>query len=88
MVDVPKSIRILSQKVDYAVELLNAPGASDVQIVTKGVTWSSFKRMWKQQCVRSMDYFASLRQDMRRKNYLASTFQNENPPLVSMQAAW
>ena len=45
---VPKSVKILAPLVDYHVELLNAPGADDIEILTDGETWDSFKSNWIQ----------------------------------------
>ena len=45
---VPKSVKILAPLVDYHVELLNAPGAEDIEIVTEGETWETFQSQWTQ----------------------------------------
>ena len=45
---VPKSVKILKPLVDYHAELLNAPDADDIQIVTPGETWESFQSQWVQ----------------------------------------
>ena len=50
MLEVPKSIKVLSPKVDFAVELKNAPGSADIEIETPSVTWASFKKVWQQTC--------------------------------------
>jgi len=48
MLQVPRSIDILSHQADVTVQLHNAPGASDVEIVTPdNMTWESFTEMWK-----------------------------------------
>ncbi|CAB9529202.1 Zeta toxin [Seminavis robusta] len=48
MLEVPDSIKALSPLVDFAVELRNSPGSTDIEIVTPSVNWSSFKKVWKQ----------------------------------------
>lgn len=50
MEEVPKSVEILSSKVDFCVEILNPPDADDVEIVTGGITWDFFRKVWKQSC--------------------------------------
>lgn len=45
---VPKSVKILSPLVDYFVEVNNAPGADDIELVTEGETWQSFESKWIQ----------------------------------------
>ena len=45
---VPKSVKILAPLVDYRTELLNAPNAEDIELVTEGETGESFKNRWKQ----------------------------------------
>ena len=45
---VPKSVKILAPIVDYHAELLNAPGAEDIELVTEGETWESFENKWLQ----------------------------------------
>ena len=50
MIEVPRSVDILSRKADFAVQLHNAPRSSDVEIVTKGIDWTSFTKMWEQSC--------------------------------------
>ena len=88
MVEVPKSIRVLTPLVDYAVELWNAPGLSDVKIVTPGVTWDSFQDAWKQPPQPQPLNCGSQpihKNDMPRTNNLAaSVFPNEKnrPPLI------
>jgi hypothetical protein len=53
MLEVPVSISLLAPKVDFTVELRNAPDSTDIEIATPCVTWASFKKVWKQNCVRS-----------------------------------
>jgi len=43
---VPKSIRILAPLVDFFAQLHNAPNATDVELVTEGMTWESFRQVW------------------------------------------
>mmetsp|Transcript_17375 Transcript_17375/g.25958 ORF Transcript_17375/g.25958 Transcript_17375/m.25958 type:complete len:732 (+) Transcript_17375:197-2392(+) len=43
---VPKSVAILSQHVDFFVELYNGPEASDIEIMTEGVTWDTFRSIF------------------------------------------
>ena len=44
IVMVPKSVKILSQPVDFFVELYNGPDVNkDIEIITEGVTWDTFK---------------------------------------------
>eukprot|EP00977_Amphora_coffeiformis_P010819 scaffold2536_cov169-Amphora_coffeaeformis.AAC.12 len=43
---VPRSVKILAPLVDYHIELMNAPEADDIEIVTDGETWESFKSHW------------------------------------------
>ena len=50
MAEVPHSVSILSRKADFTVQLQNAPDSSDVEIVTKGIDWVSFTRMWEPSC--------------------------------------
>jgi len=45
---VPKSVKKLAPLVDYHIELMNAPDADDIEIVTSGETWESFKSHWVQ----------------------------------------
>jgi len=45
---VPKSVEKLSSLVDYHVELHNAPNAEDIELVTQGETWESFRSRWVQ----------------------------------------
>lgn len=47
---VPRSVKRLAPLVDYHVELLNAPDADDIEIVTEGETWESFQSQWIQTC--------------------------------------
>ncbi len=43
---VPKSVAILSKHVDFFVELYNGPDASDIEIMTEGVTWNMFRSLF------------------------------------------
>lgn len=43
---VPKSISKLRHMVDFFAELYNAPGASDIELMTDGMSWESFRRVW------------------------------------------
>lgn len=52
MIEVPQSVDILSRKADFAVQLHNAPRSCDVEIVTQGINWASFTKMWEQSCAR------------------------------------
>jgi hypothetical protein len=45
---VPRSVKALSHLVDYHVELYNAPDTDDIEIVSPGQTWDSFRSMWIQ----------------------------------------
>lgn len=45
---VPKSVKILAPLVDYHVELLNAPAADDIAIVSDEISWESFQSQWIQ----------------------------------------
>ena len=45
---VPKSVKRLAPLVDYHQELMNAPGAEDIEIVKQGETWESFQSQWIQ----------------------------------------
>jgi len=47
---VPKSVKILSPLADFVAELHNAPSTSDIELVTDGMTWSSFTSVWSQTC--------------------------------------
>jgi len=43
---VPKSVKILSPKVDFFAELYNAPYANDIELITEGMDWNMFKQVW------------------------------------------
>jgi hypothetical protein len=45
---VPLSVSELAPLVDYHVELLNAPGTSDIELVTPGENWETFTSNWAQ----------------------------------------
>ena len=45
---VPISVAVLKDYVDYHVELENAPDTPDIRLVTPGVTWESFTANWAQ----------------------------------------
>jgi hypothetical protein len=45
---VPQSVRILAPLVDYHVELRNASDSDDIELVTEGETWETFKSHWIQ----------------------------------------
>lgn len=45
---VPKSVEQLAPLVDYCAELNNAPNATDIELLTPGETWDSFKEQWRQ----------------------------------------
>lgn len=47
---VPRSVKRLAPLVDYHIELNNAPDTEDIEIVTPGETWESFKSHWIQTC--------------------------------------
>lgn len=47
---VPKSVEILRNKVDYYCKLNNAPDLDDIEILTRGLDWEGFKRTWQQTC--------------------------------------
>jgi hypothetical protein len=53
MLEVPKSIEILSQQVDVTIELRNPPDAPDVELATEGINWDSFEQIWRRQSCRS-----------------------------------
>ena len=57
MEKVPQSIKILAPLSDFFAELFNAPGALDIELVTKGLTWKSFRKVWDQTCASSLDKF-------------------------------
>ena len=82
MLEVPRSIEILSKKVDFSVELRNAPGSTDVEIMTKGVTWSSFARTWKPSC----EPVRPLRTG-HDADYVSALLRRETPQLVAAQVA-
>ncbi len=43
-------MKILSPLADFVAELHNAPSTSDIELVTDGMTWSSFTSVWSQTC--------------------------------------
>jgi len=43
---VPDSVRVLAPLVDFFAELHNAPNATDVKLVTEGMTWDSFRQVF------------------------------------------
>jgi len=43
---VPKSVKILSKYVDFFVELYNGPGTNDIEIMTEGMTWDTFRAVF------------------------------------------
>jgi hypothetical protein len=45
---VPRSVKILAPLVDYHVELKNASDNDDIELVTDGETWETFKSHWIQ----------------------------------------
>jgi hypothetical protein len=45
---VPKSVKELAPLVDYHVELNNAPGTSDIELVTSNRNWDDFASNWIQ----------------------------------------
>lgn len=49
---VPKSVRILAPHTDFFCEFNNdsTPSVPDIQILTPGVNWESFTRIWYQSC--------------------------------------
>ena len=49
MEQVPLSVALLRESVDYTVEFHN--GDADLAIVTEGETWTSFTQKWLQQCI-------------------------------------
>lgn len=44
IVKVPESIKVLAPLVDFFAEIRNAPNATDVELVTEGMTWESFRQ--------------------------------------------
>ena len=53
---VPASVRRLAPLVDFICELHNSPDAEGgIRIVTEGVTWEDFGRVWQQSCPREED---------------------------------
>lgn len=52
---VPQSVRILSPLADFVAELDNSPSSSDIELVTKGMTWSMFKNVWSQTCTEPLE---------------------------------
>jgi hypothetical protein len=47
---VPKSVEILKDKVDFYCKLYNAPCADGIQLLSDHLTWESFKTTWLQTC--------------------------------------
>mmetsp|Transcript_5038 Transcript_5038/g.8255 ORF Transcript_5038/g.8255 Transcript_5038/m.8255 type:complete len:392 (+) Transcript_5038:78-1253(+) len=47
---VPQSVKVLGPLVDYYCEINNAPGAPDVELLTKDETWETFESKWLQTC--------------------------------------
>ena len=47
---VPRSVKILAPLVDYFCELNNAPDKDDIEIMTHGEDWDSFRSHWLQLC--------------------------------------
>merc|ERR1712238_444241 len=47
---VPQSVKILAPLSDFFVELHNTPNAPDIKLVTEGMTWDSFRKVWDQTC--------------------------------------
>jgi hypothetical protein len=47
---VPKSVEILRDKVDYYCQLKNAPDVDEIEITTEDITWEDFEQTWKQTC--------------------------------------
>jgi len=50
MEQVPKSVNILAPFADYFCELNNSPKLDDIELVTPGISWVSFKDNWEQTC--------------------------------------
>lgn len=51
MEQVPKSVSVLKTKADFFVELHNAGGEEEVQIVQPtGLDWNAFQRQWSPLC--------------------------------------
>ena len=50
IVEVPKSVAILRNSVDYYCALNNKPGVDDITILTEGITWDDFASNWNQTC--------------------------------------
>ena len=50
MEQVPISVEILKHKVDFYCEINNAPNVDNVEIMTEGIDWTSFKNTWLQTC--------------------------------------
>jgi len=50
MEQVPRSVKILSPLSDYFAELNNAPGKSDIELLTEGECWDTFRSQWLQLC--------------------------------------
>ena len=45
---VPRSVKILAPLVDYHVELNNSSDDGNIELVTEGETWETFKSHWIQ----------------------------------------
>ena len=50
LIKVPLSVRTLAPLVDFHAELLNAPQSDDIELVSEGMTWASFRQIWNQYC--------------------------------------
>jgi len=50
MSQVPKSVHILQDSVEFAVEIENSGDSKDVEITTEGLDWDAFKSRWVQSC--------------------------------------
>ena len=49
---VPRSVAKLSPLVDLCVEFHNSGEKDNVQLVTPGLEWDTFRRYWDQKCLR------------------------------------
>lgn len=45
----------LAPLVDFHAELHNGQDSSDIELVSGGLTWSNFRRVWDQSCEKDMD---------------------------------
>jgi len=52
---VPHSVIRLAPLVDFHAELHNGQDSSDIELVSGGLTWSNFRRVWDQSCENDMD---------------------------------